>query len=426
MMERPEYMRIHGKYFLPDMRAKYNIDELIDVDGYVYCKIKRGMYGLRQAARLAWSALVKNLAQEGYHHDKFCHNIWSHNTRPTKFCLCVDDFGVKYYSTDDANHLITTLKKSYDITIDHKGEHFCGLTIKWNYDKKYVDISMKNYVIKALQRLQHTFPSKPQYAPHKWTVPIYGSNRQYAPDPDSSPLLPASDIKKVQSVVGTFLYYARAIDNTILPALNEISASQAKPTQKTTEKINMLLDYLSTYPDAKIRYFASDMILTIDSDAAYLVAPKARSRVAGYFHCSTKYDKVRPSNVLHNGPIHIECTILKRVLASAAEVETAGLFHNCQTAVHLCRMLEALAHQQPATPTKTDNSTAASFVTDTLKKKRSKSWDKDYHWLCDQQALGNFYVYWDKGSNNKADYHTKHFSPTHHLNVRPTYILKGY
>ena len=71
------------------------------------------------------------------------------------------------------------------------------------------------------------------------------------------------------------LFYARAIDNNKLPALNEILVAQAAPTKKTREKVNMLLDYLSTYPDANIRFKASDMILQIDSDAAYPIVPKA-------------------------------------------------------------------------------------------------------------------------------------------------------
>ena len=285
---------------------------------------------------------------------------------------------------------------------------------------------MKNFVIKTLQRLQHSFPSRPQYAPHQWTVPIYGQNRQYAKPPDLSPKLDAKGKKRVQSIVGSFLYYARAIDNTILVALNEIAASQSAPTQHTNEKIKMLLDYLSTYPEAKIRYTASDMILHLDSDAAYLVAPKARSRIAGYFYCGSKYIKnISPTSPL-NGPIHIECKLLKHVVASAEGAETAGLFHNCQTAVMIRNMLFALGHIQPPTPAKTDNSTAASFVNNTLKKKRSKAWDVRYHWLCDQTALDKFLIYWDKGSNNYADYHTKHHAPSHHLKSRDTYVLKGY
>ena len=68
-------MRIHAKYFSQDMKNKYNIHELAAEDGFVYCKIKRGTYGLKQAARLAYDNLVRNLKQEAYHLDKYCPNI---------------------------------------------------------------------------------------------------------------------------------------------------------------------------------------------------------------------------------------------------------------------------------------------------------------------------------------------------------------
>ena len=46
----------------------------------------------------------------------------------------------------------------------------------------------------------------------------------------------------------------------------------------------MLLDFTHTYPEAKIRYYASNMLLWVDSDATYLVLPNARSRYAGHFY----------------------------------------------------------------------------------------------------------------------------------------------
>ena len=58
--------------------------------------------------------------------------------------------------------------------------------------------------------------------------------------------------------------------------------------------------------------------------------------------------------------------------ASAAEEEIEGLFHICQTAVMIRNMLLALGHLQPVTLAKTDNSTAAIFLNDTLKKKGAK------------------------------------------------------
>ena len=199
--------------------------------------------------------------------------------------------------------------------------------------------------------------------------------------------------------------------------MSEIASLQAHPTEKTKEKADMLLDYLSANPDGKIRYHASDMMLHVDSDAAYLVAPNAKSRIAGYYYLGNE----KKNNRL-NGAILVECRYLKHVVASAAEAETGGLFHNCQNAIYIRRLLEVLNHKQIPTPVKTDNSTAASFVQEMIKQKRSKSWDMRYHWIRDQQTLKTIKVYWDKGLNNHADYFTKHHTPAHHKRMRKIYL----
>ena len=82
----------------------------------------------------------------------------------------------------------------------------------------------------------------------------------------------------------------------------------------------------------------------IDSDDGYLVSPKCRRRVARYYHCSIKYTKDCPYKTLYNGSIHVESKTLKRVVALFAESETVGLFHNCQTAVNIYHILEALGY----------------------------------------------------------------------------------
>ena len=187
--------------------------------------------------------------------------------------------------------------------------------------------------------------------------------------------------RRVQSIVGTFLYYARAVDPTILPAINDIASAQAQPTQQTNDKVTMLLDYMFTYPNAKLRFHASDMVLQIDSDAAYLVLPGAKSRVAGYYHLGSKTPPTSTTDYTINGPIHVECKALRHVVSSAAEAETAGLFHNAKTAIAIRRSLDILGHPQPPTPIKTDNSTALGFVKNLVHQKRSKSWDMRFHWL---------------------------------------------
>ena len=167
------------------------------------------------------------------------------------------------------------------------------------------------------------------------------------------------------------------------------------------------------------------MQLYVDSDAAYLVTPETKSRIAGYLYCSDNTTTNPPTPPL-NGPLHVECKILRHVVTSAAEAETEGPFYNCQTALYFQRMLAALGHPQTKTPVKFDYGTAAQFIKDTIKNKCSKSWDVRYHWLTEHQANNDFDIYWEKGENNLTDYHTKHHSPTHHKNVRTKYILQNF
>jgi hypothetical protein len=81
--------------------------------------------------------------------------------------------------------------------------------------------------------------------------------------------LPA-EIKEIQRIVGSILYYARAVDITVLMALSSIAIVQTKGTTSSMEKAKQLLDYLATHPDATIHYRASDMIMNVHSDASYL------------------------------------------------------------------------------------------------------------------------------------------------------------
>ena len=50
--------------------------------------------------------------------------------------LCVDDFGVKYYNKEDANHLLSSFKNYYNINIDCNGNNYCGFDLECNYQKK--------------------------------------------------------------------------------------------------------------------------------------------------------------------------------------------------------------------------------------------------------------------------------------------------
>ncbi len=82
-------------------------------------------------------------------------------------------------------------------------------------------------------RFKHETPHKKQNSPHPHVIPNYGVKAQFTEPEDDLPPLGADKTKFIQAVAGTLLYYARAVDSTILPSLSSLVTEQAKPTAKT-------------------------------------------------------------------------------------------------------------------------------------------------------------------------------------------------
>ena len=424
-MTRYEYVRMKLDDFPEDIIEEYKLKALATKDGTVIAECRRCIYGLPQAGILANKYLEKRLNEYGFYQSNYTNGLWMHKTRPIQFVLCVDDFGVKYVNKEDVEHLKQALtadnpetkKPMFEITADMEGKRFCGLTMDWDYEKREVHVSIPGYVTAALKRFKHEKPSKPQNQPYPHNPKQYGTKAQYAEPKDNSPLLNKDDKRFVQEVTGTFLFYARAVDPTMLTALSSLASEQCAPTENTMVKCKLFLDYAASQEDAVITYRKSDMVLAIHSDASYLSEPKARSRAGGHFFMSE--DDTDPKD---NGAVHTVAKIIKAVMSSAAEAELGGLFINAKTAVPIRRTLEELGHKQPPTPVQTDNSTACGVVNNEIQPKATKAMDMRFYWLKDREENKQFKIYWRKGALNRGDYVTKHHPPIHHQTIRPTLL----
>ena len=92
-----------------------------------------------------------------------------------------------------------------------------------------------------------------QHTPHRWNKPIFGSKQQSAIS-DTSPTLDKKGKRLIQSIVGKFLYYGRAIETPSLVALNDIGTQQSAPTQNAMDQATWLMDFLSWHPNGKVRF----------------------------------------------------------------------------------------------------------------------------------------------------------------------------
>jgi len=116
----------------------------------------------------------------------------------------------------------------------------------WDYDIREVHVFMPGYVAKACKQFKHIQPLKPQHQPYPHIPPKYGARVQHAEPEDTSAPLNKAGKKFIQEVTGTFFFYARAVNSTMLVALSSLVAEQANPMEQTMQKCLQFLDYAAT------------------------------------------------------------------------------------------------------------------------------------------------------------------------------------
>ncbi len=214
------------------------------------------------------------------------------------------------------------------------------MDIRINREKRHVTLTMAGYINKLLSSVRPN-GIKGASTPAVYVPPNYAKPVAQKATIDASPLATEADKKLLQSVVGTLLYYSRAVDPSICTAVHQLGSVQANPTQNDMALMERLLHYVSRHPNNGVRYYVSDMILQLMSDASYVSRPKARSVCGGCSYLGS------PTAI--NGPISCGSWMINCVCASVAETETAGGFQMAQTASHHRRILSDLAWLPPAT-----------------------------------------------------------------------------
>ena len=257
---------------------------------------------------------------------------------------------------------------------------------------------MPGYVQHALNKFQYVITSthKATDAPHPYKATTKHGLPMTHPTDDSPKLSPHA-IKHLQQIVGTFLFYSRAVDPTMLTALSIIATEQTQGTNTTKEKAEHFLKYAASHPNANIKYYKSDMVLKIHSDASYLSERQGRSRAGGHFYFGNKDDQANPPN----GTILNTTGILANIMSAASEAEATALFTNMKEGVIQRIALEEMQWPQPPTPITVDNSTAAGLAWDTIKANKSRAMDMRLHWIQDRAQQRQFLVTWAPVNSTK-------------------------
>ena len=160
-------------------------------------------------------------------------------------------------------------------------------------------------------------PPKPQNALYPIPRQKFEKAAQKPEPVDESPKTTKEEFLRIKQVLGSILYYAQAADLTALMSLSTISNEQAEATKTTIKNTKQLLDYLATYPNSTMRFYASDIIMNIHLGASYHSTKGARSRASGHFFIGSLPKYGEP--IFLKGAFYSLCTILEFITLSAAE-----------------------------------------------------------------------------------------------------------
>ncbi len=166
------------------------------------------------------------------------------------------------------------------------------------------------------------------------------------------------------------------VDNKLLVALSTIAACQADATISTEQAVNLLLDYVATYPNDGMVYHASNMILCAHVDAGFLNKTNSHSRAGAHIYLS--------ENDLFwqfKGAILSIAQMIKFVMVSAAKLELEGLFITAGKMIPHRQTLIAMGWPQPKSPFQMNNSIAAGVINNTIMPRSSKMMDMQFWWL---------------------------------------------
>ena len=135
--------------------TRYNIVE----GGYVYVKINKAWFGLRQSCKIPHNDFVQHLNKQGYVQAKNSDRLFFHGLCDISFTLVVDDFGIQYTNKDDVNHLISLMQGMCKFKVDFDTKQYIEIHLKWNDLEQTIRYAMKGYVEQAQENQNISSPA---------------------------------------------------------------------------------------------------------------------------------------------------------------------------------------------------------------------------------------------------------------------------
>ena len=413
--------------------ARADVDELIYVEqphGYVeydknsvpyVCKLNKGLYGTKQAARLWNQHFRKFLLAHGWRQLESDPCIFTRSTSNNGWeviGLYVDDILHCCNSPEIHASLLADCQGNFPTTSQGELTWILSMRVSRDFKNKILTIDQSQSIAIYLEGVQLDADPKQYFTPmeDQW---------KYGSEPATT------DVKehaRYRSECGSLMYFAQCTRPDISFAISRLCCHLGNPNANCFKALLHLNHYLSAHAHLGLKYTAppTDVLKLeayCDSSHGSEEVHKARSQTGYVVYFG-------------GGPVDWNSSLQSTVAISSAEAEFIAAFHTSRTVSYFRELLEELTLLQPGpteliqtepTVLKEDNTACISMSKNPINHKRNRHIEIKYYYLRDLVENQTVKLEYVATTNQVADLLTKPvpkgiFQKLCPYLVRPIYI----
>jgi hypothetical protein len=395
-----------------------------DHPDYVW-KLKRAIYGLKQASRV-WYAKLKSTLQLLDFQSSLCDPATFYRYESDGQCshlfVHVDDIIIAHTDRNIISQIKEEIKLHLEITDCGSLHTFVGIEVVRGIDNS-VFIHQSTY-IKTILSTHHEYTT-PKLTPFPPGLYLTSLGSKLNPTDINDPSNVSIDSTKYKSLVGSLAYAANMTRPDISYAISHLSRYFNKPSQSHWNAAQYVLSYLLGTIHFGILYQPGDNKLHAFSDADYASDLETRRSTTGY--CFIQNHGVIAWKSHLQPTVALSTTEAEYMAANMAGREALWLVQarnvygkDPTELIHLSSSHpthDALTNQQhnatPILPSgppiliNCDNQGAIHLLDNNHIKKSSKHIDITFHWSREQVEKGRLIFKYIPGIDNPADVFTK-------------------
>ena len=366
-------------------------------------KLLKGLYGLKQAARIWNKVLNKVLGKSGLKVCKTEPGILYHPEKMCFVCLHVDDIIIATDDTELRKHIEDLLKANFLVKELGELTQFVGveiirtksnITLRQTAYTERVWTRLKDFVIKCKGKIRGKTPNTTDKL-SKLDVPIE----------------PTDDVLEYPfpSVVGSLMYLVVATRPDLLQPVVQLARFMAGWGDTHITAANKALKFMHQTSKEGIVFtkppnFDGKLKIMCFSDSDWAGCPDTRRSTIGY------------TIIVCGGPISWKSQLRKTLAHSSCEAEYMALSELGREIIWLCNFLDEIGVPYHTPQIYCDSSSAINWSEDPIQHQRTKHVEIDYYYIRDIVAAQRVHLFKIDGKENPADIFTKNVDPkTYHF-----------